>query len=128
MPTLKVTVAMTVPTMQWISRVWRLTSCVRTSAMSVDRRVSRFDLGPYLARAGPELVGGDVVALQAVVERLRDDLGVVAGNAAGGELRGDGERVEHRGQPTTRPAEAKPAPPPGGFRPDFGAFTGTENE
>lgn len=45
-----------------------------------------------------------------------------------GELLGDGERVEHQGQPTTRPAEAKPAPPPGRFRPDFGAFTGMENE
>ena len=42
MPTVKVAVAMTVPTIPRISRVSRLASSVRTPAMSVDRRVSRF--------------------------------------------------------------------------------------
>ena len=36
-----------------------------------------------------------VALLKAVVDRLRDDLGLVAVDAAGGELLGDGERVEH---------------------------------
>ena len=36
--------------------------------------------GPHLGEAGPELVGSDVVAvLEAVVDRLGDDLGPVAG-------------------------------------------------
>ena len=49
-----------------------------------------------------------VALLKAVVDRLRDDLGLVAVDAAGGELLGDGERVEHARQPATRPTQAKP--------------------
>ena len=44
------------------------------------------------------------------------------GPHAGGELLGDGERVEHRGQPTTttRPARAKPAAAAWSIRADLG--------
>ena len=38
-----------------------------------------------------------VTVLEAVVDRRRDDLGLVAVDAAGGELLGDRERVEHAG-------------------------------
>ena len=38
-----------------------------------------------------------VALLEAVVDRRGDDLGLVAVDAAGGELLRDGERVEHRG-------------------------------
>ena len=47
--------------------------------------------------------------------------GVVAGDAVGGELLGDGERVEHRRQPTTRPARARPAPAARSIWADFEA-------
>ena len=66
MPTVKVAVVTTVPTIPQISQVSMLAISARTSA-----------------RAGPELVGRDVVALlETVVDRLGDDLGLVAG--AGG--------------------------------------------
>ena len=39
-----------------------------------------------------------VALLEAVVDRRGDDLGLVAVDAAGGELLRDGERVEHRGR------------------------------
>ena len=81
----------------------RLANSVRTPG-DVGRQagVEVRDLGPHLGEAGPELVGRNVVAVvEAVVDRLGDDLGLVAGNAAGGELLGNGERVEHRGR---RPA------------------------
>ena len=56
------------------------------------RRLQRSDL----SKAGPELVGRDVLALfEAVVDRLGDDFGLLAGDAPGGELLGDGEGVEH---------------------------------
>ena len=62
-------------------------------------------LGPHFGETGPELIGGDVVALfEAVMDGLGDDLGLVAVDAAGSELLGDGERVEHAWQPTTRRA------------------------
>ena len=54
------------------------------------------DLGPDLGEAGLELVGGDVVAVfEAVADGLGDDLGLVAVDAASGQLPGDRERVEH---------------------------------
>ena len=104
MPTVNVAVAMTVPTIQRMSRVSRFAIPVRCSAICVRKaRVEVRNLRPHLGEAGPELVGGDVVALlEAIVNRLGDDLGLVALDAAGGELLGDGERVEHRGQPTSR--------------------------
>ena len=47
------------------------------------------DLGTHLGEARLELVGGDVVAvLEAVVDRLGDDFGLVAVDAAGCELLG----------------------------------------
>ena len=42
------------------------------------------------------------------MDRLGDGLGLVAVDAAGGELMGDGERVETLGQPAKRPPRAKP--------------------
>ena len=60
-----------------------------------------------LGEAGSELIGGDVVALfEAVVDRLGDDLGLIAVDAAG-VLLGDGERVEHAGSLTMRPPRAQ---------------------
>ena len=71
-------------------------SAIAASPRSREPRVEVRNLGPHLGEISPELVGGDVVALlKAVVDRLRDDLGLVAVDAAGGELLGDGERVEH---------------------------------
>ena len=71
---------MTAPTIPPISRVSRLASSVRTPAMSVEQTgVEVRDRDPHLGEAGPELVGGDVAAvLEAVVDRLGDDLGLVA--------------------------------------------------
>ena len=75
MPTVKEAVVMTVPTIPRVGRVSRLASSVRTPAMSViSARTS--------ARPARKLVGGDVAAvLEAVVDRLGDDLGLVAGAA-----------------------------------------------
>ena len=43
-----------------------------------------------------------VALLLAVADGLGDDFGLVAVDAAGSELLGDGERVEHAGSLTTR--------------------------
>ena len=76
----------------------------RTPAMSVDRRVST-----CLPCSRPSWIA------------LAMTSGVVAGDAVGGELLGDGERVEHRRQPTTRPARARPAPAARSIWADFEA-------
>ena len=103
-PTVNVAVAMTVPTIQRMSLVSRLAISVRTPAISVrcsaicvESRVSRFAISVRTsARPALNWFGGDVVALlEAVVDRLGDDFGLVAGDAASGELLGDGEGVEH---------------------------------
>ncbi|MDE2905829.1 MAG: hypothetical protein OXQ28_07060 [Acidobacteriota bacterium] len=64
MPTVKVAIAMTVPTIPQISRVSRLGE-LRVHAGDVGRQtgVEVCDLGPHLGEAGPELVGRDVVAV-----------------------------------------------------------------
>ena len=78
------TVAMTVPTIQRISRVSRLPS--RVSRLPTSQRTS--------ARPARNWSGRDVVTvLEAVVGSPWRCL--VAGDAAGGELLGDGEHVEH---------------------------------
>ena len=80
MPTVKVAVAMTVPTIPRTARVSRLASSVRTPAMSVDRRVSRFAISARTS-ARPARNWSDVTWLpcsRAVVDRLGDDLGLVA--------------------------------------------------
>lgn len=76
MPRVNIAVPMTVPTIQRTSLVSRFAICV-------ESRVSRLaNLGTHLGETGPELVGGDVVAvLEAVVDRLGDDLGLVAVDA-----------------------------------------------
>ena len=52
-----------------------------------DPRVERRDFGPHLGKSGLELVGGDVVALlDALADGLSDDFGLVAVDAAAGEL------------------------------------------
>ncbi len=116
---------MTVPTIQRTSRVSRLAISVRTPAISVDRqpRVEARNLGPHLGEASLELVGGDVIAvLEAVVDRLGDDLGLIAGDAASGELLGDGERVEHQGSlPRAAGAGGTGPAAPVGSKDDFEA-------
>ena len=63
MPTVNVAVAMTVPTIQRMSRVSRFAipvrCSVRSSAICVRKaRVEVRNLRPHLGEAGPELVGG----------------------------------------------------------------------
>ena len=107
-PTVNVAVAMTVPTIQRMSLVSKcaisartpaisVRCSVRSSAICVEKRVSRAgDLRAQLGQTGLELVGGDVVALlDTLADGVGDDFGLVAGDAAGSELLGDGERVEH---------------------------------
>ena len=65
---------------------------VRTEIASLETRL--------IGETGLELVGSGVIAvLEAVVERLGDDLRLVAVDAASGELLRDGERVEPQGSP-----------------------------
>ena len=79
-----------------------------------EPRIEVRNLGPHLGEAGPELIGGNVVALfeAAVMDRLGDDFELVALDAAGGELLGDGERVEHTGGslPCARHGAKQPLP------------------
>ena len=54
-----------------------------------EPRVEGSDLGPHLGEAGLELVGRDVVALLGELPHgVGDDLGLVAVDAAGGQLLG----------------------------------------
>ena len=67
-PTVNVAVAMTVPTIQRTSLVSRFAipvrCSVRSSAICVESRASEVgNLGPHFGETGPELIGGDVVAL-----------------------------------------------------------------
>ena len=55
-----------------------------------------------------------VALFEAVMDGLGDDLGLVAVDAVSGELLGDGERIEHAWQPTTRPGAAKRSIPGAG--------------
>ena len=79
-----------------------------------EPRIEVRNLGPHLGEAGPELIGGNVVALfeAAVMDQLGDDFELVAVDAAGGELLGDGERVEHTGGslPCARHGAKQPLP------------------
>ena len=69
-----------------------------------EPRVEGSDLGPHLGEVGLELVGRDAVALLGELPHgVGDDLGLVAVDAAGGQLLGDGERVEHGVNPLRRP-------------------------
>ena len=59
-----------------------------------------------------------VALFDAVADRFGDDFGLIAGDAAGGELLGDGERVEHAGSLPLAGLGAKqlaPWPMRGGF-------------
>lgn len=110
-PTVNVAVAMTVPTIQRMSLVSRFAISVRTSLICVDSRVSSAAISARTS-ARPALNWSEVTLvalLEAVVDSLGDDLGLVALDAASGELLGDGERVEHAEQPTTRPGAGENA-------------------
>ena len=50
-------------------------------------------------------------ASSSIADGVDNDHGLVARNTTGGELLRDGERVEHAGSLTTRPARAKLIPP-----------------
>ena len=101
-PTVNLAVAMTVPTIQADQPGFE----VRDPGLLLGAQLGDRNLGPYLgepARNWSEATclpcsRPSWIALATTSAWWRAD-------AAGGELR-DGERIEHRGQPTTHPAQA----------------------
>ena len=109
-PTVKVAVAITVPTIHRMSLVSRfpisvrssaipVRCSVRSSAICVERRVSRAAISlPQLGESGLELVGRDVIALfDRLTDGAGDHFGLRPRHAAVGELSGNSKRIEHTG-------------------------------